>query len=261
MTCLIIWDDPARSRSHIYTDSATREHQGGPMGYCAKAAPIPQVNAVFVGCGHPWINQRIASHILFHHLMDFHDLVVKIQRHLPVFRAQFLDFAASKGVDIRLDQVSASCSLVSPGKTVTLVPQLDFKAVSLPGGVWVDPCIRGQGQCDGASIQDDEAAADVMRKAGADNPERHIGGPCVRYTVKPDGIDVVTVGAADGEPTGAYRRITDPDNAPAPAAHERRAPGEWQVPRPSAGRGRGKPGRNDSCPCGSGRKAKRCCGA
>jgi len=251
MTSIIHHDEPGAS--HVYTDSAVRNRvTGEPRGYTAKAAALPHVNAIFTGCGHPWINRYVMSRVLCHHVDDFRDMGVRLRNCLREARDEFVKVAAEEGEELGPDGPAAMCMLAIPGQTIAFNPDQNFKAIPLPRAVWVDPWVEGEARFTGASIPDDEAAADLMRKARADNPERHIGGPCVRYTVKPGGIEVVTVGAAEGEPTGAYRRITDPENAP-------RENGAAATARPQ--RGRAKPGRNDPCPCGSGRKFKRCCGA
>jgi len=46
-------------------------------------------------------------------------------------------------------------------------------------------------------------------------------------------------------------------------AHRAQLPGEDEAPLPppvETIRAAGKPGRNDPCPCGSGKKYKQCCG-
>ncbi|MFO7955517.1 MAG: anaerobic sulfatase maturase [Candidatus Brocadiia bacterium] len=48
--------------------------------------------------------------------------------------------------------------------------------------------------------------------------------------------------------------------SPQPPPQSRRAPQNRRAPAPRAGRGKGTVGRNDPCPCGSGKKFKHCCG-
>jgi len=229
-----------------------------PQGHITKVVPLPHVNAVFETTAWNGLSARLTESVLHTFpVYEFSELLEKMKHQFRACVHEFIPIAESNGFEFDFADNGEPDVLIGfdrPGETWVIVASFDYEPMRLPKQrVWVDPSVHGSTSIEGGHIPDDEAAVDLMRKARAENPNIKVGGSCIRSAVSPEGIDIRIVGNVDFEPTGAYRRIIDPNNAP---RHEAAAAA---TARPQ--RGRAKPGRNDPCPCGSGRKAKRCCGA
>ncbi|MBK1669538.1 hypothetical protein CKO28_15975 [Rhodovibrio sodomensis] len=86
--------------------------------------------------------------------------------------------------------------------------------------------------------------------------------PMFAYMADANGDPVMTVDDVPADELDSYLATVMPDLIQGIYAFwELREPSESQSMAPPAPSRRRKVGRNEPCPCGSGRKAKRCCGA
>lgn len=252
MTGIVISSAP--ERTDIYTDSVFRDAGGGSVKNGPKVVPIPHLGACFVITGSAWIGAHVVASILTVNAPpDLADLPTWVGEQLSGYTDEWLRKMAVRHPEY--EPTALSFHLATKSSFWVYTQGGDFRPIELGHGILANPPINDDDTCwrPQMHITSDATALDAIRRMSEVYGRGHLGGPCIRYSITDGAMEIVDLGTAETEPSGAYRRITDPDNAP------RQGDAAAAPPRPQ--RGRAKPGRNDPCPCKSGRKAKKCCGA
>ena len=251
MTGIIISSAP--DRTDIYTDSVFRDPAGNNIKNGPKVVPIPHLGACFVVTGSAWIGAHVVASILtVNSPPNLADLPEWVGETLSEYTDEWLHRMALHYPDYEAGALAFH--LATKSSFWVFTRGSGHKPIELGCGTLADPPINDDENCWWPHnwARSDATALDAVRRMSEVYGKNSIGGPCIRYSLTERGMEIVPLGSAEAAPSGAYRRITDPDNAP----HDEAAAA---TTRPQ--RGRGKVGRNDPCPCGSGRKAKKCCGA
>jgi len=214
----------------VASDTLTwNKHTARDNGRASKLYPLPHLNAVLTG-GNPI---QVIGDTVGEILKCRHRTLDALRADLPTIMAD--------AYGALVDPVCA-CSfvLVAPGRAWLYQSDDGFGEMAFPRGLYTDPTLDGDGARRERYGGDDHAMR-LMRRM-RDEAARNIGGQVTRLRLTSAGMDTAIIGDLDA---------TDPPpTQPATAHAHALSPG-----------GAAKVGRNQLCPCGSGRKAKRCCQA
>lgn len=205
-----------------------------PGGLVGKLYPLPAFNAVLAGGTWAAVVADVVSQLTGKGFADLDDLRARLPGIIKEAWEDFQDRAEHHGHG----QTPDLCVfwLLTAGRGWLLGNQNDFEPIKLPNGLWCDPEINPNGSCAvGETFRGDAHLVEIMQRqrAAREKPSGfNIGGYVTRATITRDGIALARIGDLEA------------DEQPAPRSEPAR-----------------KAGRNEPCPCGSGRKFKRCCGA
>ena len=206
-----------------------------PGGLVGKMYPLPAFNAVLAGGTWAEVVREVVSQVTARGFSDVDDL----RGQLPGIIADAWERFQDDATDYGLAPDLCVFWLLTAGKGWLLGNDNGFDPIPLPEGLWCDPEIHDGGCKVGEPFKGDDQLVQIVRRQRAkrEKPSGHpIGGYVTRATITRDGIDLKRIGD-----------LEQPGDAPAAS-------------NPSVGLSNRKVGRNDPCPCGSGRKAKKCCG-
>jgi len=230
----------------------TRSMERDQMGYAAKLFPLAHVNAVLGCTPYSYITRNVVADALARSVADIAELRSNIQEALQVHAHDFFnEVGPAHGLDFHELSTSCSMALAVPGDVYVFMQDWDYKPLPVSRArkrCMVDPPLDGSADFPGG-VRDDDHLLHLMRRQRAESG-KGIGGRCIKAMVSRDGIDIRDIGDVEQEP--------GQDGGAATAAKASRQP-ERRTVVPAQRTG-AKVGRNDPCPCGSGRKAKKCCG-
>jgi hypothetical protein len=195
--------------------------------------PLVSLNAVLAGGTWTGVMHKVVARIV---VGNFYD-VVDLRKKLPsIIRECWSEFLL-EAEELEINPDLCVFFLFEQGRAWLLGQRKKFEPVPLPAGLWCDPPINDDGGCKvEQTFRGDAHMVEIMRQQRATREKASgfsIGGYVTRATITSDGIALARIGDLE-EPAAASQTTTKPTR---------------------------KVGRNEPCPCGSGRKAKRCCQA
>ena len=225
----IVWHI-GHTETTVATDTRNwRSIDDTPGDLSSKMIPLGAFNAVIAGGTWGYMMAHVTARVIGLGFRDLDDLKDGLPHIINNVWKEFRERAE----DYDFDPDLCVIWLLGPGCAWLYSNDRDFQPIKLPEGLWCDPDIAPNGSCKvGEAFRGDEHLVDIMRRQREKRarPSGYpIGGPVTRARISRDGIALAQIGdlEADAQPVEPARKV----------------------------------GRNEPCPCGSGRKAKRCCQA
>ena len=212
-----------------------------PSGYGSKFMVLPKINAVVFPGDNTLFSAYVYMALHCHNIADTDALVEK----LPSIGKSAWDYMMEH--DFASDDVMKPqmVTVVAPGQALMAMSDSGFQPrrlpakARLPNAFAVGPHLdddAGPGGLRTERFNGDQKIVHFMRRLKAETTS-NIGGQIQRARITTTGIETAVIGDLD-----------------APDAQPPQPPAQPTAPAAGA-----KVGRNAPCPCGSGRKAKRCC--